>query len=338
MFWTEGSYMPQYLRSETTERSDRAVNQKSKMSGAFINVTCLVICMCSVPQGPTMLEEQEMWISFTEYMLDNLKHLLPNMYTYESASNSPVSIYFQLMTSECRKRWWIIILVCETLRDVFLCLRLSMCLRRGETPLLSVSSSCLSQRPGIDVKHKHTQQTDAGQITNSHKLFLVINILWSACKSSIFMLVMCVFERSKSPKIGRLGHLRWRITNFWRKFGSCTGEVEVVEEPYVAGDGLQQSQQTVRVTGREWGLVRSPENNGAGEGLVRVTTDDEGWWGSPQTMRDGEGHHMMMMHAYDYEDKADADSDSEADWNKTCHLHSISVSLLFWCLLCLVML
>lgn len=101
MFWTEGSYMPQYLRSETTERSDRAVNQKSKMSGAFINVTCLVICMCSVPQGPTMLEEQEMWISFTEYMLDNLKHLLPNMYTYESASNSPVSIYFQLMTSVC---------------------------------------------------------------------------------------------------------------------------------------------------------------------------------------------------------------------------------------------
>ncbi|XP_073795061.1 protein FAM13A-like isoform X1 [Danio rerio] len=45
-----------------------------------------------VPQGPTMLEEQEMWISFTEYMLDNLKHLLPNMYTYESASNSPEAV------------------------------------------------------------------------------------------------------------------------------------------------------------------------------------------------------------------------------------------------------
>ncbi|XP_068077939.1 rho GTPase-activating protein 8-like isoform X2 [Danio rerio] len=40
-----------------------------------------------VPQGPTKLEEEEMCISFTEYMLDNLRHLLPNMYPQASATN-----------------------------------------------------------------------------------------------------------------------------------------------------------------------------------------------------------------------------------------------------------
>ncbi|XP_056307249.1 protein FAM13A [Danio aesculapii] len=39
-----------------------------------------------VPQGPTKLEEEEMCISFTEYMLDNLRHLLPNMYPQASAT------------------------------------------------------------------------------------------------------------------------------------------------------------------------------------------------------------------------------------------------------------
>ncbi|XP_068071671.1 rho GTPase-activating protein 1 isoform X1 [Danio rerio] len=41
-----------------------------------------------VPQGPTKLEEEEMCISFTEYMLDNLRHLLPNMYPQASATNT----------------------------------------------------------------------------------------------------------------------------------------------------------------------------------------------------------------------------------------------------------
>ncbi|XP_068075234.1 rho GTPase-activating protein 1 isoform X3 [Danio rerio] len=41
-----------------------------------------------VPQGPTKLEEEEMCISFTEYMLDNLRHLLPNIYPQASAINT----------------------------------------------------------------------------------------------------------------------------------------------------------------------------------------------------------------------------------------------------------
>ncbi|XP_068071838.1 rho GTPase-activating protein 1-like isoform X1 [Danio rerio] len=41
-----------------------------------------------VPQGPTKLEDEEMCISFTEYMLDNLRHLLPNMYPQASATNT----------------------------------------------------------------------------------------------------------------------------------------------------------------------------------------------------------------------------------------------------------
>ncbi|CAM4494728.1 unnamed protein product [Leuciscus chuanchicus] len=46
-----------------------------------------------VPLGPTMIGEQGLCNTLTEHLLNNLKHLLPNMYPHASTGNRAVSLY-----------------------------------------------------------------------------------------------------------------------------------------------------------------------------------------------------------------------------------------------------
>ncbi|XP_043114442.1 protein FAM13B-like [Puntigrus tetrazona] len=57
-------------------------------------------CRCSgVPFSPTMFKEQGQCNALIKHLLDNLIHLLPDMYLHASASNTAVSLllYYSLM-------------------------------------------------------------------------------------------------------------------------------------------------------------------------------------------------------------------------------------------------
>ncbi len=119
---------------------------------------------CSVPFSPTMVEDQGQCNALIEHLLDNLIHLLPNMYPHASTSNTAVSLFIVYVSNygcvfvliglmnwirilvNCLSLPFHFYFVCmfervKMLKNVFVCLK-----RKGTGLMKSVSPSCHSQR------------------------------------------------------------------------------------------------------------------------------------------------------------------------------------------------